>query len=401
MHNLLIIIPQMKTRFLFSAALLIIAQVAHAQNINLGGPASKNFYIELPYQQLNGKIIIEAEVNGSKKKFLLDTGAPDMIDPDVAAALGIGIDKTTTLSDAYNNTETTAISYKNTIKLGDVSFVNVPALIKPAGILSCFGAVGIVGSNLLRNTIIQFNAAKKVLVITDDAGKLHLNGQNAIPLNLKVDKQSSPYINATMGGKVSKQFEFDSGDGGFIEISNNYMRDYTKAGAAQLLATGYGSHAFSANGAQKEAARYRLKFAAMQVGPATFTNVITETAANSTSTGNRIGVKLLDYGIVTIDYLHSKFYFDPAKPSTDLIEKTWSLSPTFADDKLIIGLVWDKLSATVKPGAQIIAIDGVPCEHIEICSLITQPSILNGKEHATLTLRDEQGALSKLEIVKE
>jgi hypothetical protein len=391
----------MKTAILPAIALLFMAQLCPAQNINKGGPTSKNFYQEIPYQQISGKIIIEAEINGQKRKFMLDTGAPDMIDPETAAALNMGVDKTTTLSDSFNNTETTSINYTNTIKLGNVAFVNVPALIKPAGILSCFGAVGIIGSNLLRNTIIQFNTAKKVLVITDDASKLNLNPQNAVPLNLKADKQSSPYITATMGGKVGREFEFDSGDNSFLSISNNYMAAYKKAGATQLLATGYGSHSFSANGAQKQGARYRINVAAMALGAATFSNVITETDANNTNTGSRIGVKLLEYGIVTIDYLNGKFYFDPFKPQTDLFEKTWALSPSFADGKLVIGLVWDKLANTVKPGTQVTAIDGIPCDHIDICNLVTQPSPLNGKEHAVLTLMDDKGVVSKLEIVKE
>jgi len=47
-----------------------------AQNINEGGPSTSHFYQELPYVELNGKIIIDVEIAGHIHKFLLDTGAP-------------------------------------------------------------------------------------------------------------------------------------------------------------------------------------------------------------------------------------------------------------------------------------------------------------------------------------
>ena len=84
-----------------------------------------------------------------------------------------------------------------------------------------------------------------------------------------------------------------------------------------------------------------------------------------------------------------------------MAEKSWPLAPSIADGKIIIGLVWDKFKDTVKPGTLILAIDGVSTEGIDMCYLVTQKSLLSDKEKAVLTLKDDKGVISKLEIVKE
>jgi hypothetical protein len=381
--------------------LLFITNLCLAQNMNSGGPAPGSFYQELPYRQINSKIIIEVEIGGKKHQFLLDTGAPDQIEKQLADDLHLDLSKKSALNDAFNNTDTAYIVPVGTIKLGDVAFNNVPAMVKEMGIFKCFGIDGVIGSNLLRNCMVQFNSAKKTLIITNDAQRLTLNKQNAVKLNTKKDAQSSPFIVINITDKVTGEFLFDSGNLGFLEVSENFMNFFKKYNVVQVLSTGYGAHSFGGNGAEKNAAKYRIKFEGLQIGGGTFKNIITETNINNDRTGNRVGANLLDYGTVTIDYLHSKFYFDPFKPETDLYEKQWAVSPSYSDGKLVIGLVWDKLKDTVKPGLQIIAINDTDTQQIDICRLLTQKSLLNGKEQATLTLKDDAGKITKLDIVKQ
>ena len=388
------------------AALLLSALAATtclAQNLNKGGPAERNFYQELPYEQINGKIIIDVEIGGVKHKFLMDTGAPDQISDALAAELGIAATRQAGVNDAFGNTGTAKIATVESIKLGGVDFKDVPAIIGgiPA-FVNCFGIDGIIGSNLLRNTIVTFNSAKKVIIITDDADRLNLNEKNKVALNTKKDKQSSPIFILNIDAKVTGEFEFDSGDSGLLELSNGYMDIFKEHQADfEVLDKGYGANSFSGNGAENNNIKYRLKFPALKIGNVTLKNVKTETVLNNSGTGSRIGSKLLDYGVLTLDYLHGNLYFDPFTAETDLSEKSWPLSPTYSDGKLVIGVVWGKMKDAVKPGMQITAVNGVSFEQVDFCKLFTQKSILQGQEKATLTIKDEKGNLIQLEIVKE
>jgi len=390
---------------LITALLLAIltATACFSQNLNKGGPVEGGFYQELPYQEINGKIIIEIEIAGHKHKFLLDTGVPDQLSDALAAELNITTGKQSTINDAFGNGGSGKIAPVESIKLGDVDFKNVPALIGgiPA-FLNCLGIDGVIGSNLLRSTVIMFDSKRKMIVITDDPAKLQLNEKTGIVLDIKKDKQSSPIFIVNVDSKLTGEFEFDSGDSGFVELSNGYMDIFkNQHGNFQVLAKGFGANSFSANGAENNNVKYRLKFPAMKIGSATFKNVKTETVVNATGTGSRIGTKLLHYGLLTLDYLHSKLYFEAFSSETDLEEKSWPLSPTYSDGKLVIGVVWDKMKDTVKPGWQITTINETSFEQVDFCKLFTQKSILLGKEKAMLTLKDEKGNVTKLEIVKE
>ena len=388
------------TVFLIS---MLTVEISLAQNLNKGGPAERDFYQQLPYEQINGKIIIEVEIGGRKHKFLLDTGAPDQISDALAAELGVTVTRETGINDAFGNAGTAKIAPVESIKLGGVDFNDVPAII--GGIppfLNCFGIDGIIGSNLLRNTIIMFNSTKKVITITDDAARLDLNQKNRVALNTKKDKQSSPVFILNVDAKVTGEFKFDSCDSGFLELSNGYMDIFKDHQADfEILDKGYGTNSFGGNGAENINIKYRLKFPALKIGNAILKNVKTETVLNNTGTDSRIGSKLLDYGVLTLDYLHGKLYFDPFTPETDLSEKSWPLSPTYSDGKLVIGVVWGKMKDAVKPGMQITAVNGFSFKQVDFCKLFTQKSILQGQEKANLTIKDENGNLIQLAMIKE
>jgi predicted aspartyl protease len=391
----------MKPTILLSFLLLTI-NFCFAQNLNSGGPAESGFYEEIPFEQINGKIIIDIEIAGRIHKFLLDTGAPVTISDEIATELGINPAKESNVVDAYGNVSSTKIALVNNIKLGNVNFKNIPALIGTNVIFKCLGVDGNIGSNLLRNTIISFNSKNKTITITDNASRLNLEPKDHIPLDIKKDKQSTPFFILEVANGVTGDYFIDTGSGGFLTLSTTYMNIFKAHNSCEILTTGYGSNSVGENGIENSNVKQRVMFPSIKLDNAVFKHVKAETVFNNTGSGNNtIGVKLLDYGILTLDYIGRRLYFDPFTPETDLAEKSWSISPTYSEGKLLVGVVWDKLKDKVKPGEQIIAIDGVSCEQVDLCNLLTQKSILQGREQATLTIKDEKGNLSQLMIVKE
>ena len=382
--------------------LLLTINFCTAQSLNSGGPVDKAFYQELPFEQINGKIIIDVEIAGHVHKFLLDTGAPFTISEGIAAELGITPEKQSSIIDAYGNVSTTKVAKVKGVKLGNIEFKNVSAFVGTNLIFKCTGVEGNIGSNLLRSTVIRFNTKSKTITITNDASRLSLNTQNSIPLNTHKDNQSSPFFILEVAKGVNGNYFIDTGDSGFLALSNTYMDIFKSHNACEILATGYGSNSFGENGAENNNVKHRVLFPAIKLGSTVFKNVKTETVFSNNGSGNNsIGVKLLDYGVLTLDYINGKLYFDPFAQDTNLAEKSWSLSPSYSDGKLIVGIVWDKLKDKVKPGQQIMAIDGISCEHVEVCNLLTQKSLLQGREQVTLTIKDDKGNLNQLVIVKE
>jgi hypothetical protein len=74
---------------------------------------------------------------------------------------------------------------------------------------------------------------------------------------------------------------------------------------------------------QKPANKYQIKIPFLTIGGTRFNNVTAVT--NSTGIPG-IGTQLMDYGIVTLDYIHSKYYLTSTNDKFDLAEKLWAIT---------------------------------------------------------------------------
>src|ERR1700709_819336 len=82
--------------------LLLSTGVCTAQRVtfNKGGTDSKNYYEEIPYEFINGVMFVTPEINGIKRKFLFDTGAPVQITDELFNELKPEIINHTEITDA-------------------------------------------------------------------------------------------------------------------------------------------------------------------------------------------------------------------------------------------------------------------------------------------------------------
>ena len=115
----------------------------------------------------------------------------------------------------------------------------------------------------------------------------------------------------------------------------------------------------------------------------------------------RIGSKLLNYGAVTLDFIHRKFYFDATNTENDLNEKQWPFRPVISNHKLLVGTVWEKLRDQIKPGQQIIAINEIAYDQVNLCDWIHAKSVFDDREKIILKIKDERGKIKTVQVMKE
>jgi Aspartyl protease len=384
-----------------TALLLTHSGTAQVYNLNQGGATHNYYYEEIPYEVIKGKIIIPVEINGKSRKFLLDTGAPTQLSKALTIELNPQVlASDIKLIDGYHNEVKSNILMINSLKLGSIEFDSIPALSFMPDFLKCWGVEGIIGSNLIRNAIVQFNAVEKKIILTDDDKKLSPMRDSGTPILANVNPESSPYIVVQLGDHANEEILFDTGEESFYVMTSGAMDRLRHLHVFEILSAGYGSNAFGEAGAEKRADKYRIRVNALRVNGAVFTNVMTESIRNSANNGNRMGSKLLEYGKVTLDYRHAKFHFEPFKDTIDLNEKKWPLSPTIANGQLLVGIVWGAFSKQASPGEQILAIDGTSYETIDPCVIMTSTRLITN-DKAVITLKDKKGNVRRLEIMKE
>ncbi len=386
-------------KFKILMIIIFISNLGFGQGFN-SGVTQANFYTEINYEWINEKIIIPVEIEGHTYKFLLDTGAPNIITTNLTDKIITNFQQKMIVRDANNKPDSLDLVTIPLIKIGGVSYTNMPSLVNKDDsslIFECFKIDGFIGSNLLRNSIIQILPKEKLIKLTDNIKKLSLNKQYSSKIQFP-DNQSTPYIwiELTGNGKAREQVFIDTGMSGFYDLANSHLEIFQKDNIFKINSTAKGIQGTSLFGAESESTYYQLKVPKIEINKAVFKgiNVITTSDNNS-----RIGSGILLYGNVTIDYINGHFYYERFNKVVELDEKSFSFSPTIIDNKAVIGLVWDNdLKDKIKFGDQILDINGKSFFNSDFCELLIEKSIFRTHNKLEMTIKDSEGTEKKITV---
>lgn len=362
-------------------------------DLNQGGFKESTYSIELPYEKVKGKIIINVTLNDKVLKFILDTGAPTAIRKGLSND-GFEVLALEEITDINGNKSTFQIVKISELVLAESLAINIPTIVFEENLLtSCFGADGIIGSNLLRNSVIQFDDNKKLIRISNNTENFDLTGSNEF--NIFLDQQSSPVFKVLLGDKVSEMLLFDTGADELYSMSNTNMKKFKRTKAYIKQSESLGSTLIGINGLEEKTISHRLLIPKIIIQGLEFQNIITKTTTDGNS---RLGSKLIEYGVLTVDYKNSKSYFKPYTQAPKPQEPLWNVSPTFIDGKLVVGRIWSKeLNKELKVGDAIIAINKINTEEITECDyLLNNP--LNSLPRASLKVKNSKGEIHDFEI---
>lgn len=394
-------------KFFVTIIVLFITTFSFGQNINLnqGYAEPKEYFVSIPYTEVKGKIIIDVVVNKKKRKFILDTGAPTVISDALYEEISPKSLGKIEISDQSGAKDSINVVSLSGIEISNVNFKDIPAVVTKESKLffECFGAEGFIGSNLLRNSIIQFDYRSKTITITDNPKALALKNKYSNKMELSVS-QSNPFVwIALMKGEntATEKILFDTGDDDLYTISMAAFNQLTKElDVFDKIAGSKGSFSAGLHGIAKDEQHYAVNIPALMFNTMVLNNVITKTTYAETS---RFGSAVLKLGKVTLDYKNKKFYFEPYddKSVVDLEEKIWPIDPILEGDKLVIGIIWDKaLKKEINLGDEILEFGGVDYRQLDLCQIVRSNN-KSDKEKARLVIKDRSSGQTKtIEISK-
>ena len=382
--------------------LTLISSHIYSQNIdlNIGKVNSKEYYEEVGFEFIKDKIIVPVSIEGKEYKFILDTGAPNIISNEINNLISPKLIKIIPVSDANGKKENLKVVSVKKLILGNIEFINTATLVYDLNsnpIFKCFGVDGFIGSNMLRKSIIQIDSKKKILTITDSQKKLSLNKKESTKIKL-VGNQSSPYIWINLKGLDSgkENVLIDTGMDGLYDVSKRNYQIFKEKEIFNVTGKSKGASSLSLFGDVPMDEHYELLLPSLKLIDTEFVNVVTHTTNDNNS---RIGAELLGYGIMTIDFKHKRFYFKPNSRKRNLNDFGFGFTRTLKDEKLIVGFVWDEeLKNKLSYGDEILEING---KHVNICNIITKDIINKNNETLKMKIKPKKGEIFEISINKK
>ncbi|WOD43078.1 retropepsin-like aspartic protease [Hwangdonia lutea] len=388
----------MKKIIAFIFLLVSIPSIGQKNLFTKGLVTPKNYYTEIDFEYISEKIIIPVTIQNKTYRFLFDTGAPNLISAQIKNDIKTNAIKSINIKDATSKRNSLEVVSVPEITMGGISFKNCPTLVdtnKQNFIFDCFEIDGIIGSNMLQKSIVQIDLKAKVIRLTNNKKKLTLNKGDAAKLYL-IGRQKSPYIWINLHGekKAREHLLIDTGMKGFYDVSLKNFNALQKNKIFKVQSEGLGSKSIGFFGAAKKSKLYRVTVDTLKINHTIFKNVTTETTNDDNS---RIGSEALKHGIMTIDFLNKKFYFSSYKSTIDLKEKLLGFSPTVINNKLVVGVVWDKnLKNKISFGDEIIKLNTLDVPQIDICDFITSKTLFPKKDTVALTIKTSKGFIKNV-----
>lgn len=396
----------MKKEFIVTLLTFLISLTFFAQtpiHANQGYVENKNYFHMVSYEDKNGKIILEVQIEKKPYKFLVDTGAVTILSETLKKTLTLhplGNIKTT---DQSGLTDSLSVVVVPEISIGNIKFKDTPALIvkeNSALIFDCLEIDGIIGSNLLKNSIIQFRSQEKKIVLTDKSRNLGLKRRHGVKMKVN-DVQSSPFLPLQLKKGTHERNEyalFDSGDNTFYSVSQPVFEQFhSQADLYEILAKSSGTFSMGLFGTAKDNNHYLVKIPELRLGDITFRNVKTKTIYDDNS---RIGSGLLKYGNMTLDFKRERFWFESFdnEENIDYTTNTWPIHPVLNNqNELVVGIIWDRtLDDKINVGDKILRFGPIDYEAMSHCEIMNSTLKVETDEALLIYQDQNSGEIKEL-----
>lgn len=322
--------------------------------------------VELDYQDVNGKLMVSAEVNGTPGKFVFDTGAPFYLTESFAHRIGLQLTGTTKATGATGEQVSMSTAQVKQVCFGKDATMNLTNVTAHVMIgektVEAFGADGIIGSDFFADCVVRLDGKEHKILIANSMAPFKISPRCRISMNNN-NAQNIPFLSLNLGqGVIDGMVMFDSGASHFLQVGLGIAKGAVlPAKAAQVLAEGYGTHGAGIGGSGANDDMLRLKLAMMRIGMGKFANVVAYTTKGPSSS---LGTAILKYGVVTLDNPNHYFYYEPYSTTpVDLYEKQWNLGLSLdSEGYVVISAIWKGIIKTdnLSIGDRIIEVGGIP-----------------------------------------
>ncbi|MCA6067068.1 retropepsin-like domain-containing protein [Chryseobacterium sp. RG1] len=281
----------------------------------------------IPFELIEGKIILNVKIKNDQHNFLFDTGAFTIISSELKDQ--INAKKSNIIfegTDANNAKSKMDVFTISNLKVSDLTIKNVNFSFADISWISsraCKKISGILGANTMKDKVWQINFKNKTLTVSDKTDNNLSSGSVIIPFT-EGDFTSVPKIEVNIRGQMLN-YVFDTGSG--MGFSMN-QQSYNKLKGRDFL-TFEGLLAQSLNSISK--GERQIDMMEVQFGDVNVGNQIIDSSLEGI---NLLGTKFMENYLVVIDFINKKIILNPNgnKPEYN----SFGVSFVVSNDSLII-----------------------------------------------------------------
>ena len=363
----LILMRSFSIRLLLLAICLAVASDCSFKSLSRGGEVfgSQAAYV-IPIEYKSNMVFIEVEVNGVKRRFLVDTGATTVIDKSIYDKSEFEWVMNEVVHDADSRLDTVAIVKIRSLKIGSVEIQNTIAAVSDLSHFKCLNVVGMLGANVLAHFDLEIDYDQQKLTLHQDPVEDSYLEAFERRIGFKENDQRIPLLTVSWKAKqVDKQtpdrwhvrnMTLDVGSGGGVSVQKFYG---TNPDFYDDKTWFYGFRTISLFGVSPVDTSYYLRLNDFRIDEEVFDNTI----VNSNSyVFNHVGNDFWEDYRVLISWHRKAVFLKRTTPESEAILPDHTISLYIVGDELIITGLYEHSrlhDEGLATGDRILSVNGV------------------------------------------
>lgn len=362
------------------------------KKILAAGYVNQNHYVKtFPFEYSEtGHIVLKVAIKGKEYDFILDTGATNIVSEELASEIGVKVIGNSEIRDINDKASNLDFLILDEMVIGGVSFKETITSVMDInkGDMACLGVDGIIGSNLMRHAVWDFDFENKKITITSDENLLETPVNYSDSKIFVGDAYQVSLITEFNGKRVLNSL-VDLGNAGAPMLSYKYFKKLKDNQKLDVVIKGEGGSGFGAFGRSvKKRVSFRSKMQSIKIGTDELKDVIVISKDNRTN----LGLSVFKNHRVIINWKKRSFKMMKRKERKSESLKTFAFLPVFDNNKLYVDYLYTNSDAAklLKYRDQILEVNGKDYSVISLsewCNIVNN-GLIQGDDVTLKVLRD-------------
>ncbi|MFD2909684.1 aspartyl protease family protein [Flavobacterium ardleyense] len=373
------------------------------KTLKQGNIVQKDFKVTVPFEYRRGLIILKVTIENEVYDFILDTGASNVISKELAEKLNVIPLGTEEVGDINKKKQQLKYTKIDDIQIGGINFKETIAakVDLNSGELACIKADGLIGANLMRFAVWDFDFKNQLITISSDEKKLNIPS-DAIESKVYIGTASKLSMTTQVNGKTVLKNLVDLGNTSNAYLSYSAFIKQKKSQKITNYVKGSGYTSIGMYGKAEPKNEYSVKIDNIKIGDHIITNKIMGVKSGSTN----LGLPFFKNYRLILNWKSKRLKMIQQSASLNTELNHFGFNPTFEENKIFVGFIYNDTEASkvLQFGDQIVQINGIDYTNLaknQKCDVFISGAIpKEADEIAIIVLRNEEKIDIQLKKVK-